>query len=193
MNDLVSYNRKHNEADGEENCDGSDDNLSWNCGVEGPTDDRAVESLRTRQVKNFFAELTCELGAPLYERIDAPATAEEKAVLLELSPGDVSASELADYPIEAVLTTAPGNGAPIGSPLKVGLRCVHPARRTSTSSTPRAFAGATICGASSRKRKLSPGRRWPQSWDEPSRRAKRATVIRVTDLRSCEQTCVARH
>ena len=71
-----------------------------------------------RDPSELYAELTGELGAPLYERIDAPATAEEKAVLLELSPGDVGASELADYPIEAVLTTAPGNGAPIGG-LKV--------------------------------------------------------------------------
>jgi phosphoglucomutase len=74
-----------------------------------------------RDPSELYAELTGELGAPLYERIDAPATAEEKAVLLELSPGDVGASELADYPIEAVLTTAPGNGAPIG-----GLKVITP-------------------------------------------------------------------
>ena len=55
LNDLVSYNRKHNEANGEDNRDGADDNRSWNCGVEGPTDDPAVEALRNRQVKNFLA------------------------------------------------------------------------------------------------------------------------------------------
>ncbi len=71
-----------------------------------------------RDPSELYAELTRELGAPVYERIDAPATSEEKAVLLDLSPGDVSASELAGHPIEAVLTTAPGNGAPIGG-LKV--------------------------------------------------------------------------
>jgi phosphoglucomutase len=71
-----------------------------------------------RDPSELYAELTRELGAPVYERIDAPATAEEKAVLLDLSPGDVSASELAGDPIEALLTTAPGNGAPIGG-LKV--------------------------------------------------------------------------
>jgi isoamylase len=54
LNDLVSYNHKHNEANGENNRDGSDDNLSWNCGAEGPTDDAAIEALRNRQVKNFF-------------------------------------------------------------------------------------------------------------------------------------------
>ena len=74
-----------------------------------------------RDPSELYAELTGELGAPLYERIDAPATAQEKAVLLELSPGDVSTSELADYPIEAVLTKAPGNGAPIG-----GMKVITP-------------------------------------------------------------------
>ena len=55
LNDLVSYDEKHNEANGEDNRDGSDQNLSWNCGVEGPTDDPAIEALRNRQVKNFLA------------------------------------------------------------------------------------------------------------------------------------------
>jgi phosphoglucomutase len=71
-----------------------------------------------RNPSELYAELTRELGAPVYARVDAPATVEEKAALLHLSPEDVSASELAGHPIEAVLTTAPGNGAPIGG-LKV--------------------------------------------------------------------------
>ena len=54
LNDLVSYDDKHNEANGEDNRDGADDNRSWNCGVEGPTDDPAIEELRNRQVKNFL-------------------------------------------------------------------------------------------------------------------------------------------
>jgi isoamylase len=65
LNDLVSYNRKHNEANGEINRDGSDDNLSWNCGVEGPTDDPRVEALRNRQVKNFFALELLSAGTPM--------------------------------------------------------------------------------------------------------------------------------
>ena len=65
LNDLVSYNRKHNEANGEGNRDGCDHNLSWNCGVEGPTDDPAVEALRNRQVKNFLALTLLALGAPM--------------------------------------------------------------------------------------------------------------------------------
>ena len=51
LNDLVSYDHKHNEANGEQNRDGANDNLSWNCGVEGPTDDAGIEALRNRQVK----------------------------------------------------------------------------------------------------------------------------------------------
>jgi len=65
LNDLVSYNRKHNEANGEENRDGADDNLSWNCGLEGPTDDPGIERLRTRQVKNFLTVTLLSAGAPM--------------------------------------------------------------------------------------------------------------------------------
>jgi glycogen operon protein len=65
LNDLVSYNLKHNEANGEGNRDGADDNRSWNCGVEGPTDDAAVESLRNRQIKNFLTCTMLSLGMPM--------------------------------------------------------------------------------------------------------------------------------
>jgi isoamylase len=65
LNDLVSYNEKHNEANGEENRDGSNDNKSWNCGVEGPSDDRTIEELRTRQVKNFLSVTLLSLGVPM--------------------------------------------------------------------------------------------------------------------------------
>jgi glycogen operon protein len=65
LNDLVSYNQKHNDANGEENRDGTDDNRSWNCGVEGPTDDPEIERLRNRQVKNFLAILFLSAGAPM--------------------------------------------------------------------------------------------------------------------------------
>ena len=65
LNDLVSYNSKHNEANGEGNRDGSEDNRSWNCGVEGPTDDPAVEELRERQIRNFLTINLLALGAPM--------------------------------------------------------------------------------------------------------------------------------
>ena len=65
LNDLVSYNEKHNEANGEDNRDGADDNRSWNCGVEGPSDDPAVEKLRNRQVKNFLTVTLLSIGMPM--------------------------------------------------------------------------------------------------------------------------------
>ena len=65
LNDLVSYNEKHNEPNGEDNRDGANDNRSWNCGVEGTTDDHAVESLRSRQVKNFLTVTLLSLGLPM--------------------------------------------------------------------------------------------------------------------------------
>jgi glycogen operon protein len=63
--DLVSYNGKHNEANGEQNRDGNDDNLSWNCGVEGETNDAAVVELRRRQARNFMAILLLSQGVPM--------------------------------------------------------------------------------------------------------------------------------
>jgi glycogen operon protein len=65
LNDLVSYNGKHNEANGEGNRDGTDDNRSWNCGVEGPSEDPAVEQLRNRQVKNFLTVTLLSIGVPM--------------------------------------------------------------------------------------------------------------------------------
>ena len=65
LNDLVSYNSKHNEANGEDNRDGTDDNKSWNCGIEGPTDDPVIERLRNRQVKNFLAVTLLSVGMPM--------------------------------------------------------------------------------------------------------------------------------
>jgi len=65
LRDLVSYNDKHNEANGEENRDGTDDNRSWNCGVEGDTDDPAVNALRARQQRNFLATLFLSQGVPM--------------------------------------------------------------------------------------------------------------------------------
>ncbi len=65
LNDLVSYDSKHNEANGEENRDGSNDNLSWNCGVEGPTDNTAVEKLRNQQIKNYFTVTMLSIGVPM--------------------------------------------------------------------------------------------------------------------------------
>jgi glycogen operon protein len=66
LNDLVSYNDKHNEANGECNRDGVNDNLSWNCGCEGATDDPAIDALRERQIKNFATILMLSRGVPMF-------------------------------------------------------------------------------------------------------------------------------
>jgi isoamylase len=63
--DLVAYDHKHNEANGEDNRDGSDDNRSWNCGAEGPTDDPRILALRTRQQRNFLVTLLLSQGVPM--------------------------------------------------------------------------------------------------------------------------------
>jgi isoamylase len=65
LNDLVSYNDKHNEANGEENRDGSSDNRSWNCGAEGPSDDEDVNHLRQRQMRNLLGTLLLSQGVPM--------------------------------------------------------------------------------------------------------------------------------
>ena len=65
LNDLVSYSGKHNEANGEDGRDGSDDNRSWGCGAEGPTDDPEVEALRSRQVRNLLALTLLSMGVPM--------------------------------------------------------------------------------------------------------------------------------
>jgi isoamylase len=65
LNDLVSYEHKYNEANGDGNRDGSDDNRSWNCGVEGPTDDPAIQKLRNKQVKNFLTATLLAQGVPM--------------------------------------------------------------------------------------------------------------------------------
>ncbi|HTA43717.1 MAG TPA: glycogen debranching protein GlgX [Bryobacteraceae bacterium] len=65
LNDLVSFNQKHNEVNGEDNRDGTNDNRSWNCGVEGPSKDPGIEALRNRQIKNFLTVTMLSLGIPM--------------------------------------------------------------------------------------------------------------------------------
>ena len=65
LNDLVSYNEKHNESNGEDNRDGMNENFSWNCGVEGHTDDPNIDTLRLRQIKNFLTILMVSQGTPM--------------------------------------------------------------------------------------------------------------------------------
>jgi glycogen operon protein len=75
--DLVSYNDKHNEANLEDNRDGSDDNRSWNCGAEGPTDDPAILELRARQRRNFVATMLVSQGVPMLVHGDEMARTQD--------------------------------------------------------------------------------------------------------------------
>ncbi|MFL0292664.1 glycogen debranching protein GlgX [Mycobacterium sp. SMC-18] len=70
LRDLVSYNEKHNEANGDNNSDGESNNRSWNCGVEGPTDDPDIEALRRRQQRNFLATTLLSQGVPMISHGD---------------------------------------------------------------------------------------------------------------------------
>jgi isoamylase len=70
LNDLVSFNGQHNEANGENNRDGSDNNFSWNCGIEGPTSDTRIEQLRRRQIKNSIVILLMSVGTPMLQMGD---------------------------------------------------------------------------------------------------------------------------
>jgi phosphoglucomutase len=97
------------------------DGTVWTTDKDGIVMDLLAAEITARAGRDpaeLYAQLTRDLGTPVYERIDAPATPEEKAVLLALAPEAVRATELAGDPIWALLTTAPGNGAPIGG-LKV--------------------------------------------------------------------------
>jgi phosphoglucomutase len=93
-----------------------------------------------RDPSESYADLTDKLGAPVYERIDAPATAQQKAALLGLSAADVDATELAGDPIEAMVTTAPGNGAPIGGLKVVTARGWFAARPSGTEDVYKLYA-----------------------------------------------------
>jgi isoamylase len=71
----VSYNSKHNDANGEGNRDGSNDNFSWNCGVEGETADEGVNALRQRQIRNFHLALMVSQGMPMVLMGESPPSA----------------------------------------------------------------------------------------------------------------------
>jgi phosphoglucomutase len=88
----------------------------------------------------IYLSLTERFGAPVYERIDAPATPEQKAILQRLSPEEVSASEFAGDPIEAMLTKAPGNGAPLGGLKVVTKRGWFAARPSGTENVYKIYA-----------------------------------------------------
>ena len=117
-----------------------------------------------RDPGELYVELTHEFGAPVYDRVEAPATPEQKRKLAQLSPHEIVSAELAGEKIQSILTKAPGNGSSIGG-LKViagsdGLLHARPGLRRSTRSMLRAFADHIIYAASWRKHKSSSIPRW---------------------------------
>jgi isoamylase len=115
LQDLVAYNEKHNEANGEENRDGHDHNLSWNWGAEGPTDDAAVRALRERQTRNFIATLLLSPASPCSAagtRSAGPSTATTTPTARTTScPGTTGASTGAGARSSASPASSSGSGA----------------------------------------------------------------------------------
>ena len=99
-----------------------------------------LTALTGRDPGEFYGDLTDRLGSPVYRRVDAPATPELKDLLKNLSPSDVPSSELAGEPITAILTTAPGNGAPIGGLKVVAANGWFAARPSGTEATYKIYA-----------------------------------------------------
>jgi phosphoglucomutase len=119
------------------------DGLVWSTDKDGIIMDLLAAELMARTSRDpseLFADLTREVGASWYERIDAPATVEEKEMLLTLAPADVRASELAGDPIETLLTAAPGNGAAIGGLKVVTAQGWFAARPSGTESVYKLYA-----------------------------------------------------
>ena len=155
LDDLVSYDHKHNEANGEDNRDGTDDNRSWNCGAEGPTDDPAILALRARQKRNFLATLLLSQGVPmlLARRRAGPHPARQQQRLLPgqraVLGGLVRRGAEDDQAAAATFTRA-----------AVRLRAEHPVFRR------RRFFTGQPCAAAGTGSATSPGsprtaRRWP--------------------------------
>jgi isoamylase len=94
--DLVSYDQKHNEANGEDNNDGHDHNLSWNCGVEGPTDDPEINALRDRQRRNMIASVLLSQGTPMLLMGDEHGRSQDGNNNAYCQPGEINWLDWAD-------------------------------------------------------------------------------------------------
>jgi phosphoglucomutase len=119
------------------------DGTVWTTDKDGPIMGLLAAEMLSRTGKDpgqLYAELTSQFGDPVYERIDAPADPEQKAVLAKLSPSDVNETQLAGDKIEAMLTTAPGNGAPIGGLKVVTSRGWFAARPSGTENVYKIYA-----------------------------------------------------
>jgi isoamylase len=104
LNDLVSYNHKHNEANGEENRDGENHNRSWNCGIEGPTDDGKIIALRERQKRNLLTTLLLSQGVPMLSHGDELGRTQHGNNNVYCQDNEVSWVDWEDARLNSVLT-----------------------------------------------------------------------------------------
>ena len=126
LRDLVSYNEKHNEANGEDNRDGESHNRSWNCGAEGPTDDPEIVALRERQKRNMLATLLLSQGVPMLLGGDEPRWValylgyiHENARRMQDVVRDVWARVAEDYAAFDVDVTTSSSGTAVASNIHV--------------------------------------------------------------------------
>ena len=124
MNDLVSYNEKHNDANGEGNRDGESNNRSWNCGVEGPTTIKDVNDLRQQQMRNMFATLLCSQGIPMPCASMVPPRRQNGTSAPSLSPISHSSSSVRPAVCNALSarSTAAASVEPPARPAATGMR-----------------------------------------------------------------------
>ena len=161
LRDLVSYNDKHNEANVEDNRDGTDDNRSWNCGVEGPTDDPAVNALRARQQRNFLATLLLSQGVPMLlggDELGRTQRRQQQRVVpgqrdLVVRLGRAPTRELLEFTRRLI-----------------ALRREHPVFRRTT------FLAGEARRARAARRLVVPARRPPDDADATGRAPRRATL-----------------
>jgi phosphoglucomutase len=151
-----------------------------------------------RDPSELYADLTKELGPSTYERIDAPATREQKAALEQLSPADVHASELAGEPILQMLTNAPGNGSAIGGLKVVTANGWFAARPSGTEDVYKLYAesfnGPETRAEFKRKRRHSSAARSTRSWDAHSDgRARRSALLARYIAMANQEICLVRH
>ena len=111
LRDLVSYNEKHNEANGEDNRDGESHNRSWNCGAEGPTDDPAINALRARQQRNFLTTLLLSQGVPMISHGDELGRTQRGNNNVYCQDNELSWIDWADADADLIEFTRVGVGA----------------------------------------------------------------------------------
>ena len=144
LQDLVSYNDKHNEANGEDNRDGADDNNSWNCGAEGPTDDPDIIALRERQKRNLIATLLLSQGVPMILGGDELSHTQNgnnnaycqdnELTWLELGPGRRGSRQFLDFVRKVIADLARAAGASSGGSSSSAGRSAARTSRTSPGS-----------------------------------------------------------